>query len=202
MNGLAPADNDNPLRKGDVKILYVGKISKDKGSYKMLDILDSVRRRGYDFEVVMAGAVGAVDKTRLCSMYGRLKLTFLNQIPYSELAELYRTCTLGILPSIHEQCSYVGIEMSMFGVPLVVSEVDALKEMFKDNETALLVPLLFDPDLGLDFDREIFADRVIRLIENDKLRRYLGENAQKAYRGSFTLNGMIERTVDLYKQIV
>lgn len=202
MNGLAPADNDNPLRKGDVKILYVGKISKDKGSYKMLDILDSVCRRGYDFEVVMAGAVGAVDKTRLCSMYGRLKLTFLNQIPYSELAELYRTCTLGILPSIHEQCSYVGIEMSMFGVPLVVSEVDALKEMFKDNETALLVPLLFDPDLGLDFDREIFADRVIRLIENDKLRRYLGENAQKAYRESFTLNGMIERTVDLYKQIV
>ena len=90
----------------------------------------------------------------------------------------------------------------MFGVPLVVSEVDALKEMFKDNETALLVPLLFDPDLGLDFDREIFADRVIRLIENDKLRRYLGENAQKAYRESFTLNGMIERTVDLYKQIV
>jgi len=202
VNGLAHVAESRYTRSGPVKILYVGKVSKDKGCFKMLEILDSVRKRGYDFEIVIAGAVSDNDKTRIRNMYRLLDLTFLNQIPYSELIDLYRTCTLGIIPSIHEQCSYVAIEMSMFGVPLVVSEVDALKEMFKDKETALMVPLLFDPDLGLDFDKETFICNVIGLIEKEDLRKYIGENAQKAYRERFSLDIMMKRTVELYERII
>lgn len=202
MNGLAQTVGSVGLRNGPIKILYVGKVSKDKGCFKMLDILDVVRKRGYDFEVIIAGTVGDADKNRICNIYKQLRLTFLKQIPYSELVDLYRTCTLGIIPSIHEQCSYVAIEMSMFGVPMVVSEVDALKEMFKDKETALMVPLLFDPDLGVDFDKKVFVRSIIELIENEDLREYLGANAKKAYRERFSLDVMMKCTVDLYKRIV
>lgn len=89
----------------------------------------------------------------------------------------------------------------MFGVPMVVSEVDALKEMFKDKETALLVPLLFDPDLGIDFDKNIFIHSIIELIENEDLRKYLGRNAKKAYSERFSLNVMMKCTVDIYRQM-
>ncbi len=202
MNGLAPVANDAASRNGPTKILYAGKISKDKGCFKMFEILDSVRQKGYDFEVVIAGSISDSDKSRIYNKHSKLRLTFLGQVPYSELKDLYRTCTMGIIPSMHEQCSYVAIEMSMFGVPMVVSKVDALQEMFRDKETALMVPQVFDPDIGLDFDREIFINNVISLIEKDELRKYLGENAKQAYKELFTLDRMIERTVELYKRLV
>lgn len=202
VNGLAPVSNCRIFRDGPIEILYAGKISKDKGCYKMFDILDLVRKMGYEFKVLIAGSIGEHEKKYIHNMHKQLDITFLNQIPYSELKELYSRCTMGIIPSIHEQCSYVAIEMAMFGVPMIVSKVDALDEMFEDRKTALMVPLLFDPDLGLDFDKEIFINDIIELIENINLRKYLSKNVKQAYLNRFTLNTMMKHTVELYKQII
>lgn len=46
--------------------------------------------------------------------------------------ELYQIVDLGILPSFFEQCSYVAIEMMMFGLPFVAYTMQGgLKDMFQ-----------------------------------------------------------------------
>ena len=101
--------------------------------------------------------------------YKQLKIDILGTVSFNELKELYTTNTIGVIPSLHEQCSYVAIEMSMFGMPMIVSDVDALSEMFEDEVNALRIPLVFDEDFGLELDEEKLADAIIRLIDDEAL---------------------------------
>ena len=94
------------------------------------------------------------------------------------------------------------IEMSMFGMPMIVSDVDALSEMFEDEVNALRIPLVFDEDFGLELDEEKLADAIIRLIDDEALRLKLSTNAIKNYQERFTLEKMIENTINVYEQLI
>ena len=134
--------------------------------------------------------------------YKQLKIDILGTVSFNELKELYTTNTIGVIPSLHEQCSYVAIEMSMFGMPMIVSDVDALSEMFEDEVNALRIPLVFDEDFGLELDEEKLADAIIRLIDDEALRLKLSTNAIKNYQEGFTLEKMIENTINVYEQLI
>ena len=137
-----------------------------------------------------------------CRAYKQLKIDILGTVSFNELKELYTTNTIGVIPSLHEQCSYVAIEMSMFGMPMIVSDVDALSEMFEDEVNALRIPLVFDEDFGLELDEEKLADAIIRLIDDEALRLKLSTNAIKNYQERFTLEKMIENTINVYEQLI
>ena len=85
---------------------------------------------------------------------------------------------------------------------MIVSDVDALSEMLEDEVNALYIPLVFDEDFGLELDEEKLTDAIIRLIDDKVLRQKLSENAIKNYREKFTLDNMIENTINLYEQLL
>jgi glycosyltransferase len=87
-------------------------------------------------------------------------------------------------------------------MPMIVSDVDALSEMFEDEVNALKIPLVFDEDFGLELDEEKLTDAIIRLIDDKVLRQKLSENAIKNYREKFTLDNMIENTINVYEQLI
>jgi glycosyltransferase involved in cell wall biosynthesis len=149
----------------------------------------------------MAGIVSTTDRNKIVTNYNHLNIEILGQISFEYLQKLYSTCTMGIVPSLHEQCSYVAIEMAMFGVPMIVSDVDALSEMFEHEKTALFTPLVFDTDFGLNADNDKFVENIIRLIEDKDLRNNLSHNVQQLYREKFTLDRMIAETVEVYKKL-
>ena len=118
------------------------------------------------------------------------------------LKELYFQCDIGIIGSLQEQASYTGVEMSMFGMPIVTTNVDGLDEMFTDEINALKVNTNFSPIFGLSVDVEMMADQVIRLIEDKKLRKEVGRNARKLYEEKLTSSLMIQRVVHVYEMLV
>lgn len=121
---------------------------------------------------------------------------------FEKLCELYSSSIIGVVPSLHEQCSYVAIEMSMFGMPMIVSDIDALSEMFEDEVNALKIPIVFDKDFGIELDEKKLADAIIRLIDDEALRLKLSANAIKNYQKRFTLEKMIENTTNVYEQLI
>lgn len=203
INGLEPLPALPGRKEKKVpEILYVGKVSKDKGTFELLNALKTVDERGYKFKLKIAGSCPEEAVSNIQAHYQNIEIDYLGQISFDKLKKLYTTCTLGIIPSLHEQCSYVAIEMAMFGLPLIVSEVDALAEMFEHEKTALLTPLVFDPDFGIKADNEKFAENIIRLIDDKKLRSKLSKNIRESYEKRFTLDLMIKNTIDLYKQLI
>jgi glycosyltransferase involved in cell wall biosynthesis len=183
------------------KILYAGKVSKNKGVYEMLEALKLVKRRGYDFKLKLAGTVLNHDTNRIKTKYREMDVEILGEIPFEELQQHYVACTIGIVPSLHEQFCYVALEMAAFGIPVAVSQVDGLAEIFAHEKTAMLVPMVFDPDFGLNADTEKFADHIIRLITDGDLRETLSRNVRKLYEEEYTSEKMINNTIKIYNEL-
>jgi glycosyltransferase involved in cell wall biosynthesis len=193
---------DCKRKKTPIEILYAGKVSKDKGIYELLDALKIVYSKGYHPKITIAGMISSVDRQIIKSGYAKLEINILGEISIDELQELYSACTVGIIPSLHEQCSYVALEMAMSGVPMIVSDVDALAEIFEHENTALLTPLFFDPDFGLSTDKEKLAENIIRLINDEGLRNKLSDNVRKLCEDKFRLDMMMDKTIEVYKQLM
>lgn len=200
-NGLMLQTNTIRISEKKKKniILYVGKVCKDKGVYELLNALMKVRY--FKFEIILAGTCSPIERQKINNLYKKLKVQCLGQVSFEKLQELYSTCTIGIIPSLHEQCSYVALEMAYFGIPMIVSKVDALAEMFEHEKTALLTPLIFDPDFGLKHEEESFVENLVRLLKEKKLRDTLSDNVQKLYFQNFSLDIMMKKTIKLYNSL-
>ena len=60
----------------------------------------------------------------------RKNITILGVVSKDCLYGWYRAADAGIVPSYYEQCSYSGIEMKMFGLPIVASSGFGVRRMF------------------------------------------------------------------------
>lgn len=189
-------------RREETEILFVGRISKEKGVDAMLAALQRVWKQGLRFRLTLVGCGKNSYTERLKKEYALLNPDFRGNIGFEELKELYGRCTIGIIPSLHEQCSYVAIEMMMFGVPLVVSDVDGLSEIFTHGVNALKIPMLFDRKAGLRPDGNRFADEIILLLRDSELRQYLGREARRLYGEKFGSSRMGRETVEIYREMI
>ncbi|MDC2230980.1 glycosyltransferase family 4 protein [Bacteroides thetaiotaomicron] len=202
-NGLDNIDIPPIKSKEELpELLFVGRVSREKGIICLLNALNIVDYRGYSFKLRLVGQCTSCMLSYIQKVYKQLNLEILGAVSFDKLKKLYSESTIGIVPSLHEQCSYVAIEMSMFGMPMIVSDVDALSEMFEDEVNALKIPLVFDEDFGLELDEEKLANAIIRLINDKALRLKLSTNAIKNYQERFTLEKMIENTINVYEQLI
>lgn len=131
-----------------------------------------------------------------------LNVHFLGRITFNELQEHYKQSDAGIIASLQEQCSYVAIEMCMFGLPIITTAVDGLEEMFTDGIDALKVGVHFSKPTGLQVDTDGMVKHIIRLIEDEVFRKGLGIRARQLYEKRFTQIRMLKQTVSLYKEVI
>ncbi len=202
-NGLENIDPCvNKERDGIIELLFVGRVSREKGVICLLNALEIVYKRGFFCKLNLVGLCTDSMLYHIRKTYKKLDIEMLGVITFDDLKKLYMRNMIGIIPSLHEQCSYVAIEMSMFGLPLIVSDVDALSEMFEDEVNALKIPLVFDKDFGLELDEHKLADAIIRMMSDGGLRQRISENAIKNYQQNFTLEKMIENTIKICDQLI
>lgn len=202
-NGLGDVETSllQKKRRTD-EILFVGRISREKGVLGLLNALSIAHARGHSYRLKLVGRCTEYMSSYIHKAYKQLNIEILGTVSFDELKNIYSESTIGVIPSLHEQCSYVAIEMSMFGLPIIVSDVDALSEMFEDEVNALKIPLIFDNDFGLELDEEKLANAIIRLMDKKTLRQKLAKNAIKNYQERFTLEKMIENTINVYEQLI
>lgn len=202
-NGLKyTKTNFKKVEGEEIELLFVGRISREKGVICLLNALKKVYRRGYLCRLNLVGQCSNKMLTYIQEVYNDLNIKLIGVIPFEELKGFYKKNVIGIIPSLHEQCSYSAIEMSMFGIPMILSDVDALSEMFEDEVNALKIPLSYDKDFGLELNEEKLADAIIRLLEDEGLRQRMSVNVVRNYCEKFTLDKMVMNMINVYKQLV
>jgi len=107
-------------------------------------------------------------------------VTWTGWISKEKLYDLYSIADLGIMPSFHEQCSYVAIEMMMHGVPLIASTSTGLKEMVEDGITGLHIPVVEQPE-KVEIDSSLLAEKMLYLLQRPEERKRMGTNGRKRY---------------------
>jgi len=157
-------------------VLFVGRIEPLKG----IDILvRAVAQVSEDIRfclVVVGGDASAeAEKTELRRLARKLgisrRVAFLDAVDHSLLPLYYNAADVCVVPSYYESFGLVALEAMACGTPVVASRVGGLQGTVRDSETGFLVPWRCP---------EPFAERLELLLENEELRRNLGEGARAA----------------------
>ena len=104
------------------------------------------------------------------------------------LIDLYWNADIFCLPTLADSLALVLAEAGIAGLPLVSTDVGAISELVRPEQTGLLVPPGDDAALASALDR---------LVSDPALRHALGANAQTVVRDEFNAAKNASRLVDL-----
>lgn len=180
------------INDGDLIILYVGRLNKDKGIPEMIQafvLLDSVMNKKSHLVVV------GPDEEKILSSFELILATELNKkihfLPYTDTPEQYMAASdILVLPSHREGFGLVVIEAAACKVPAVGSRIYGISDAIEDKKTGLLFNLKDVKDL---------ADKLLNLIKNDDLRIRMGEAAYSRCILKFGEQSVVEATLKYYK---
>lgn len=183
-----PGPPDRPSR-----LLFVGKLSEQKGLHHLLRALVRCRTRP-SLEVVGAGRVDDEAVRRLAEELGlRERITWLPILPQAELAARYRGAAALVIPAIHEGLGLTAVEASLSETPVIGFASGGLIDCVRDGQTGLLVPA---------GDIDGLASGIDALVGDPARARMLGRAARTFALDRFGEDAVAARYAALYQAVI
>src|SRR6266403_228642 len=152
---------------GEVRLLYVGRISREKD----LDLLAAAYRRlrdeGLPVQLFIVGH-GPYSEAFAKSLPEAL---FTGYLRGNELATAYASADIFVFPSTTDTFGNVILEAQACGLPVVVSDSGGPKELVEDKANGLITK---------SHDVEDFTRAIRALVTNPALRGRMGESARNS----------------------
>ncbi|RME57977.1 glycosyltransferase [Candidatus Parcubacteria bacterium] len=127
------------IRKGKVRILFVGRLAPEKGVDLLIRSLRYVK--SFSYELIIAG--DGPERTRLEEMvlvYGiKDHVRFEGFVERDRLRQLYCYSDIFVLPSRSEGTPKSLLEAMAYGLPVIASDVGRCREILDDGKRGLLV---------------------------------------------------------------
>ena len=172
-NGVRIPDEVGPAAEPP-ELLYVGRLSPEKN-------IDTLVRAVGDLNLVVAGDGPLREQVP----------NALGAVPHAEVERLLERASVVVAPCEREGFGLAAAEAMAFGRPVVAAAGGALLDLVTDGETGLLVP---------PRDAAALRAAVERLLADPQLRERLGGAGRNVARERFGWDGVIERTLELYKR--
>lgn len=106
----------------------------------------------------------------------------------SDIADIYQKSSIAILPSWREGLPKSLLEAAACGLPMIATDVPGCRELVKEGENGLLVPLQ---------DPKAIAEAIEKLIDNPKLREKFGRAARKMVEDELNEQAIAAQTVSV-----
>ena len=179
-------------------ILFVGRISEAKGLYALLAAFDSVLKECPHVRLVIAGT-SALASFRLPSIAVAARTIFIGHLKPSDLNKWYQIAEIGVISSYTEQCSYVGIEMMMYGLPIIASDGIGVRDMFCNNINAIVAPIE-TYNMPTLYSRNL-ANALLKVLYSEELIKKLRNNARKTYKSYYRSSIMQRKYKDFFDDL-
>ena len=218
---FTPRDSSAQTKDADEQtILYVGRLSPEKGVHVLLDAFCRVQARRPRSRLELIGAHGSAPPEFIIALSNDPKVTglrrfyngeyrtyleqrlpsnltrrasFVGKLPHTELVERYRNASLFIFPSVwDEPFGMPIIEAMACGVPVVATRGGGIPELVVDGVTGLLV----DRD-----DPEGLAKAILTLLEDEPLRRIMGATGRQRAAELFSWDRIAETVLKHYQAL-
>lgn len=157
-------------------ILYVGRISPQKGVHLLVEAFNLVKQTVSDAKLLIVG------KPTFPGYFKKLKeladnsVIFAGYVADEELPYYYAACDVYATTTLWEGFDLPLAEAQACGKPVVAFNLGPHPEVVNDGETGFLVP----PE-----DTCALAEAIIKLLKDNELRHRMGENAHKMVRKKF-----------------
>jgi glycosyltransferase involved in cell wall biosynthesis len=185
------------------KIIYYGKLSAQKGSFKLLEYFDRLWRSGFPHPLLIIGGTDIVYHPEQLTMqqiveqrYGHYikggMLQLGGKISASEITQRIRDAHVVLVPSIVDNLPYVVLECMARKKPVLASVQGGQREIITDKVTGFL----FDHR-----DLESFSSRLqeILAMEDEKLKQIAHQGFESLQR--YHPNVVLEKKLHLLQKL-
>jgi len=153
-------------------VAYVGRVKRYKRISHLIEAFQIVKEQIPDAELVIAGKGSAHEELeQLVKQRGLHSVRFIRHLTDDEKAHIMRSAWVYVSTSMKEGWGITVIESSASGTPVIGYNVPGIRDSIRDGETGLLV--------SPPGDIKQLAKAIIRVLEDQELRRTLSENAVK-----------------------
>ena len=108
-----------------------------------------------------------------------------------DMSTVFQAAHVVCLPSYREGLPKVLLEAAACARPIVTTDVPGCREVVREGENGLLVPVR---------DAQALADALLRLINNSELRAKMGKRSREIAVEEFSLEYVIAETLNIYKE--
>lgn len=185
-------------RRGDdeFRVLLAARLLWDKGIREFVEAARELQGRGHRFRFLLAGDPdpgnpAAVAEEHVAAWQSEGIVESLGHV--DDMAALYATVDLVVLPSYREGLPKSLIEAAACSLPLVTTNVPGCREVVTDEETGLLVP---------PHDSSALATAILRLAENPELASRLGARAREHIEREFDASIVVDQTLAVYDELL
>jgi glycosyltransferase involved in cell wall biosynthesis len=171
-----------------MKIIYVGRLAHGKGLDKWIDTAMKIHTVRSDIEFFIYGA-GELDLTLRKKIDDSDATGYIQMMGYrADMDEVYRDADLLLFLSEYESFGNVVVESILSGVPVLVSDIPALREVLSDFPEFILSS---SPDIPSQVLAKTVNMRVLR--EKASAARDIFRTRYSAERHFKSLTGFYER---------
>jgi len=175
------------------RLLFAGTWRKNKGIEDMVPAFVALAARWPELRLTVLGAgvpEGVVRGAFPEALRGRVECRFAADD--SQTAAAFQAADLFLLPSLFEGTPLTLMEAMMSGLPVVTTAVCGMRDVIRDGENGLLVPLR---------NPEAIVNAVGCLLEDDVLRARLGRSAQCEALEQYTWDRVAESVLLTYEDL-
>lgn len=188
------------LIEEDTKILlYVGRLDKLKGVNFLISSFYDIILSYPNSRLVIIGGAGDFSVPLKLAKNVASKITFTGALSQKELKQWYQIADIGIVPSFAEQCSYVGIEMMMYGLPVVASDSFGVRNMFVDNQNAVIAPVVsYNKEKSY---RGNLTKAILKLLFDNNLYAEIQKKSRQTFESDYTIDKMKNKYKELFDSL-
>ena len=171
--------------------IFVARMLWSKGLAELVEAARILKDRGQDYRILLVGDADpanpdSADDASLATWQQDGLVEWLGK--RRDIADLLRQSDLAVLPSWREGLPKSLLEAAACGLAMVATDVPGCREIVKQDQTGLLVPLRDVPAL---------ADAIETLMEDDAKRLELGRNARTMVERELCDAVIIRKTLDV-----
>ncbi|MCL0079869.1 glycosyltransferase family 4 protein [Dehalococcoidia bacterium] len=178
-------------------MLYVGRICPRKNQMVILKAAPQVLERHPEAKFKFVGPTE--DKAYFKSLCDIVKqklsphVGFAGELSGESLLEVYRSAFVFIFPSLYETQGVVLLEAMAFGMPVIASKIGPIEDIVKlEPGSAILI----DPH-----SPDEIAEAIIRVLENEELRKELSRKGRKLVLEHFRWEQIANEILKVYNQV-
>lgn len=185
-----------PPPAGDPVVMLASRMLWDKGVGEFVEAARMLQRMGVSARFVLVGErdpanPSAIPESRLREWEAEGVVEWWGR--REDMAEVFHQTQVVCLPSYREGLPKVLLEAAASGLPLVATDAPGCREIVRNDENGLLVPVR---------DARALAEALRRVIEDPALRRRMGERGRQIAVAEFSIEQVVEETLKVYRGLL
>ena len=184
-----------PSKTPFVRILFTGRILKDKGVIELLEACSSLLKKGLPIELKLLGKLDPLNPTHITKEELE-SYCIPDRIAWegfsTQIKDELQNCHIYCLPSYREGLPKSIVEAMAIGRPIVTTNAPGCSDCVQEGKNGFKVPIK---------DTQQLAEKLELLINDSQLREQMGKTSRKIFEKEFTLAQVVQQHMTLYNKL-